>query len=247
MRIGRNLRDLDVPFKDEIEFSKKNQFDIIQLWYKRGKVDLVYEKDQVKAIKECGIPTILHGAFDINDFNGYGDDFVNLLVKLKHKETIIHPMIKTEKVNKETTGLLVKKVLELCHKLDEKGITVYIENNHKKMKSFYTLKQWKEFWAKAPKNTEFLLDIVHVLFCDDYDYMRKLVEIKYPKCLHIADTKKGMVGKKHLHLPIGHGIVDFNLIFQDILKDFDGIIIMEICNTDENIIASKNQLIEYLK
>lgn len=247
MRIGRNIRDLDIPFKDEVEFSKNNNFDIIQLWYKRGKVDLVYEKNQIKAIKECGIPCILHGTFDINDFDDYADDFVNLLVKLKHKETILHPMIKTEKVNKKTNNILVNKVLDLCNKLDKLNIKVYVENNHTKMKTFYTPKQWEYFWKKAPKNTEFLLDIVHVMFCDDYEYMKKIVSIKFPKCLHIADTKKGMVGKKHLHLPIGKGSINFNIIFNDILKGFDGIIIMEIKNTDAAIIDSKNKLINYLK
>ena len=246
VRIGRNIRDLDIPFKDEVEFSKKNGFDIIQLWYKRGKVDMVYEKNQIKAIKNCNIPCILHGTFDINDFD-YADDFVSLLVKLKHKETIVHPMIKTEEINEKTNSLLVNKVLELCNKLNEKGIKVYVENNHVKNKTFYTLRQWKYFWSKAPENTEFLLDIVHVMFCNDYDYIRKLVNIKYPKCLHVADTYKGMVGKKHLHLPLGKGIIDFDIIFGDILKDFEGIIIMEIKNTDENIIASRDLLLKYYK
>ena len=55
-----------------------------------------------------------------------------------------------------------------------------------------------------------------------------------------------MVGKKHLHLPIGRGVIDFNIIFKDILKDFDGIIILEIKNTDAAIIDSKNKLISHL-
>ena len=247
MKIGRNIRDLDIPFKYEVDFSKKYGFDLIQLWYKRGNIDLVYENNQIEAIKKSNIKTILHGSFDINDFDEYADDFIKTLIKLKHKETIIHPMIKTEKINRVTNKKLVDKVLNLCNKLNEKGITVYVENNHVKMKTFYTLEQWKYFWSKAPKNTEFLLDIVHVLFNDDYDYMRELIKIKYPKCLHIADTKKGLVGKKHLHLPIGEGIIDFNIIFNDILKDFNGIIILEIKNTDYYIIESKKLLLKYIK
>lgn len=43
LRIGRNLRDLDCPIKDEIEFSYKNKFDIIQVLYKCDKIDFVYE------------------------------------------------------------------------------------------------------------------------------------------------------------------------------------------------------------
>ena len=74
-----------------------------------------------------------------------------------------------------------------------------------------------------------------------------MVKIKYPKALHVADTIKGMIGPKHLHLPVGDGIVDFDLIFNDILKDFDGIIVLEINNTDKKMIESKNKLIEILK
>ena len=49
-------------------------------------------------------------------------------------------------------------------------------------------------------------------------------------------------------MPIGKGIIDFNIVFNDILKDFDGLIIMEIKNTDENILDSKRKLSNvYLK
>ena len=245
MRIGRNIRDLDVPFKDEIEFSKKNNFDLIQLWYTKGKISMVYEDDSVKAIIDSKYCTILHGLFDVDDFEQYSNDFINTLIKLKHKEVILHPVIKSCEVTNDSKNRLYSNVLKLCNELDKYNITVYVENNHSNMKVFYELNEWKMFFDKAPKNVEFLLDVVHVMFCDDYEYMRKLVKIKYPKCLHVADTKKGMCGKKHVHLPIGHGIIDFNIVFNDILKDFDGIIILEIKNTDENIVESKKMIQEY--
>ena len=114
------------------------------------------------------------------------------------------------------------------------------------MQTFYKLEDWKYFFSKAPENVNLLIDIVHVLFCNDYDFLKEMVKIKYPKALHVADTIKGMIGPKHLHLPIGDGIIDFNLIFNDILKDFDGIIVLEINNTDKNMIESRNKLIEFL-
>lgn len=246
MRIGRNIRDLEIPFKDEVRFSLENNFDIIQLWYHKGVIDMTYESDSISDIKNSGINVIIHGAFDINDFDKFEDDFINKLVELKMHEVILHPMIKTEEVNNETDKILVDKVLGMCNRLNKLNITVYIENNHKYMQSFYTLDQWKRFWNKAPKNAEFLLDIVHVLFCDDYDYLKELVDIKYPKALHIADTVKGMVGSKHTHLPIGNGIIDFKKIFQEILLNYDGLIILEIKNLDSSIIDSKNKLIQYL-
>ncbi len=247
LRIGRNLRDLDCPFKDEIDFSIESKFDIIQVWYKCGKIDALYEKDAINCLKTSSINSIIHAAFDISDFDDYEDDLINKLIELNHKELILHPMIKSKEVNKETTKELEDKVLNLLNRLDKLGIVVYVENNHKHMKSFYTLTQWKNFFKKAPKNTEFLLDIVHVLYADDYEFLKKLVDIKRPKALHVADTIKGKVGKKHLHLPIGKGIIDFNKIFTEIIPNYSDLIILEIKNTDKNILESREALKKILQ
>ena len=156
-------------------------------------------------------------------------------------------MIKSEIVNEETVKELENKVINLLNKLNKLKITVYVENNHKDMQCFYTLEQWKRFFERAPKNTEFLLDVVHVLYCDDYEYLKQLVEIKRPKAIHIADTIKGKIGRKHLHLPIGNGIIDFKKIFKDIIPNYSDLIILEIKNTDKAINMSKDiikQIIE---
>lgn len=246
MRIGRNIRDLDVPFKDEIEFSKKNNFDLIQLWYTKGKISMVYEDDSVKAIINSKYCTILHGLFDVDDFEQYSNDFINTLIKLKHKEVILHPVIKSCEVTNDSKNRLYSNVLKLCNELDKYNITVYVENNHSNMKVFYELNEWKMFFDKAPKNVEFLLDVVHVMFCDDYSYMKQLVSIKRPKCLHIADTIKGMIGPKHLHIPIGTGIIDFEKIFNEIIPEYDDLIILEIKNLDKSIIESKAKILEII-
>ena len=242
LRIGRNLRDLDCPFKDEIEFSYENNFDIIQVWYKCGKIDSMYDIDPIKSLKESSIKSIIHAAMDIDDFILYEDDLIEKIVELGHKELILHPMIKSRVVDVDTVKELEDKVLGLLNKLDKLGVTVYVENNHIHMQCFYSLEQWKNFFEKAPGNTEFLLDVVHVMYCDDYEYMKKLVEIKRPKCLHIADTIKGKVGNKHLHLPIGNGIIDFDKIFNEIIPGYDDLIILEIKNTDKNIISSRDKI-----
>ena len=246
LRIGRNLRDLDCPFIDEVEFSFNNNFDIIQLWYKRGKIDSMYLENPIDYLIENNINSIIHAAFDIGDFEDYEDDLINKLIELNHKELILHPMIKTKEVNIDTVKELEDKVLNLLNKLDKLNITVYVENNHKDMKCFYTLTQWKNFFKKAPKNTEFLLDVVHVLYKDDYDYIEKLVKIKRPKALHIADTIKGKVGRKHWHIPIGKGIIDFDKIFNEIIPNYNELIILEIKNTDKNIISSRDKIKEIL-
>lgn len=242
LRVGRNLRDLDCPFKDEITFSYENNFDIIQVWYKCGKIDSMYDIDPIKSLKYAPIKSIIHAAMDVSDFKDYEDDLIEKVLELGHKELILHPMIKSREINKDSINELETNVLNLLNKLDKLGIVVYVENNHFHMKCFYTLEQWKNFFEKALSNTEFLLDIVHVLYCDDYEYLKKLVEIKRPKCLHIADTIKGKVGNKHLHLPIGMGIIDFNKIFNEIIPDYDDLIILEIKNTDKNIIESRDKI-----
>ena len=76
LRIGRNLRDLDCPFKDEIEFSYESNFDIIQVWYKCGKIDALYEKDAINYLKKAPIKSIVHAAFDVSDFENYQDDLI---------------------------------------------------------------------------------------------------------------------------------------------------------------------------
>lgn len=242
IRIGRNLRDLDCPFLDEIMFSYESKFDIVQVWYKCGKIDALYDIDPIKTLKKAPIDSIIHAAFDIDDFDYYENDLIDKLIELNHKELVLHPMIKTTEVNPKTVKELQNKVLRLLHKLDKLNITVYVENNHKDMKCFYTPSQWKNFFEKAPKNTEFLLDIVHVLYKDDYEFIKKLVSIKRPKALHIADTVRGKIGSKHLHLPIGNGIINFEKIFTEIIPNYNDLIILEIKNTDKNILNSKEKI-----
>ena len=50
------------------------------------------------------------------------------------------------------------------------------------------------------------------------------------------------VGKKHLHLSIGNGIIDFDKIFNEIIPGYDDLIILEIKNTDKNIISSRDKI-----
>lgn len=242
LRIGRNLRDLDCPFQDELEFSRENDFDIVQVWYKCGKIDAPYTMDALSCLKTSQINSIIHAAFDIDDFNEYETDLIDKLIKLNHKEVILHPMIKSKEVTKENVAVLEEHVLNLAKILDELNIKMYIENNHKDMKCFYTLTQWRNFFKRAPKNVEFLLDVVHVLYCDDYEYLKKLVAIKRPKALHIADTIKGKVGRKHLHIPIGTGIINFEKIFNEIIPNYQDLIILEIKNTDKHIIESRDKI-----
>lgn len=67
--------------------------------------------------------------------------------------------------------------------------------------------------------------------------MQEVLKVKFPKCLHIADKRFSV---EHEHLPIGQGDLDFKLIFQNYLKGYDGKIIFEVVDTDNEIIDSKD-------
>ena len=66
--------------------------------------------------------------------------------------------------------------------------------------------------------------------------MRDIVRIKKPEILHIADKHFGVT---HEHLPIGKGEIDFDLIFREVLPDFEGKIIFEVVDEDFEITNSK--------
>lgn len=97
----------------------------------------------------------------------------------------------------------------------------------------YTPNDLKVVFDRNP-DVELLLDIAHI---DDYKHLQEILEVKFPKCLHIADKR---FSEAHEHLPIGEGDLDFELIFQNYLKGYDGKIIFEVVDTDEKIIRSKN-------
>jgi len=82
-------------------------------------------------------------------------------------------------------------------------------------------------------DVELLLDIAHM---DSYEHLKEIVRIKKPGILHIADKHFNVV---HEHLPVGKGEIDFQMLFKEILNDFDGKIIFEVVDEDEEIIRSK--------
>ncbi len=71
---------------------------------------------------------------------------------------------------------------------------------------------------------------------DSYEHLKDLVNIKYPKIPHLTDKRFSEI---HEHLPVGQGEIDFEKVFREILKDFEGRIIFEVYQSDEAIINSK--------
>jgi sugar phosphate isomerase/epimerase len=87
---------------------------------------------------------------------------------------------------------------------------------------------------------ELVLELAHI---DNYDHLQQIINIKYPKCLHIADKHFSV---KYEHLPIGKGDLDFQRIFSKYLTHFEGRIILEITEDDVTVADSKDKIREAL-
>lgn len=66
-----------------------------------------------------------------------------------------------------------------------------------------------------------------------------MVSIKKPKILHIADRHFDII---HEHIPIGEGEINYDYIFNEILKEFKGKIVLEIDQSDEVIVKSRDKI-----
>jgi sugar phosphate isomerase/epimerase len=230
---GRSIRWFN-NYKDEIEFSKSNKFDFMQIWFVKGELIL----DKVLSPKEQYIlnsrfPVIIHAVYDLDDYDKYNSELMRILKFLNHKEVIIHPVCETFPVNSETIYILADNIYKTNQLLKENNIKLYVENNSVIDKVNYTPEDLKIVFDRNP-DIELLLDIAHI---DNYNHLQKIIEVKFPKCLHIADKHFNV---QHEHVPIGQGELDFELIFQNYLKGYDGKIIFEVVGSNEEIVKSKN-------
>jgi len=237
---GRSARWYN-NYGDEIGFCKKYGFDFMQIWYKNG--GLEFDKlpnPKEKAILEADFPVIIHAVFEIGDYEKYDKDLLRVLKFLGHSEVIIHPVCKPSLVSQESIYKLSECNKKITEMFSDEEITVYIENNCKLVPLNYTPEELRIIFGSSPK-TELLLDIAHI---DHYGHLQELINVKFPKCLHIADKHLTDI---HEHLPIGHGELDYKIIFSDYLKDFDGKIIFEVVTDhDDEIINSKTAIQEMI-
>lgn len=237
---GRSIRWFN-DYSHEVEFSDLNKFSFMQIWFMKGELIL----DKVLSPKEQYVlnskfPVIIHAVYDIDDYDKYNSELVRILKFLNHKEVIIHPVCESIPVNPETIYILADNIYKTNQLLKAENIKLYIENNSIIDKINYTANDLKIVFDRNP-DVELLLDIAHI---DDYNHLQKILEVKFPKCIHIADKHFSV---EHEHLPIGQGELDFELIFQNYLKEYDGKIIFEVVDTDEVIIKSKNTIQEIFK
>ena len=150
-------------------------------------------------------------------------------------EVAIHPICESEAITSDTIHKLSRQVSYALEKLSDKGITLYLENNSRLDPIFNTPEDIGIIFRDNP-NLEFLLDIAHI---ESYEHLEHIVATKMPKALHIADKHFDVV---HEHLPIGHGDIDFNYIFNNILREFNGKIILEVIQSDEAVITSRDKI-----
>jgi sugar phosphate isomerase/epimerase len=227
-------------YEDEVAFAKGHGFDLMQIWYDKNGIAL--NKDSFpkeKAIKEFDFPTIIHAVLDINEFEEHIPKIIDMLVFLKHKELIIHPICKSEEITADTIYKLSRKVSFALERLSEKGITLYLENNSRLDPIFNTPKEIAIILNNNP-NLEFLLDVAHI---ESYEHLNEIVAVRMPKALHIADKHFAVI---HEHLPIGEGEINYKFIFANALREFEGKIILEVIQSESAIIGSRNKILEAL-
>ncbi|SHI85821.1 sugar phosphate isomerase/epimerase family protein [Lutispora thermophila] len=228
-------------YENEVRFAKENGFDFMQLWYdSRGLCLHEDDRDFIDTIKRHGFPTIIHAVLNIDEFDEHVPKLLALLKELGHKELIIHPICMNQPIDEGTLDILDEKVRFALDVFNPEGITLHLENNSKLDPIFTDTNEIEKIFANN-KRLEFILDIAHI---DSMEHLSDMVHIKKPNILHIADKHFNVV---HEHLPIGQGEMDFKHIFKNILNDFNGKIILEIVNTDQDIVNSKKIIESILK
>jgi sugar phosphate isomerase/epimerase len=223
-------------YADEVEFATHHGFDLLQIWYDRNGIALnkdLFPKEN--AIKELEFPSIIHAVLDINEFEEHVPKVVDILVSLKHKEVIIHPICESEVITPDTIHKLSRQVCFALEKLSDKGITLFLENNSRLDPIFNTPEEIGIIFRDNP-NLEFLLDVAHI---ESYEHLKKIVAVKMPKMLHIADKHFDVT---HEHLPVGQGEINYEYIFSNILREFTGKIVLEVIQNDDAMIASRDKI-----
>jgi len=222
-------------YTEDVSFAKENNFSLLQVWYDKDGISLKKENNKLAIIKNSNFPSIIHAVLDINEYEEHIPKLINILNELNHKELIIHPVCKSESVNNKTIHKLSNKIQYSYKLLTKNGIKLYVENNSKLDVMLNSVNDITELFTENP-DVEILLDVAHI---DDYNHLEQIIKIKYPKILHLADRHLEVI---HEHLPIGNGNIDFSIIFNKILSEFDGRIILEITQSNEDLISSKQIL-----
>ncbi len=229
------LAHYDHFISDDIQLAKNNNFGFLQIWYDKDGISLNKENNKIESLINSNYPCIIHAVLDINEFDFHIPILKSILSKLGHKELIIHPICISQPIDKNTIYKLSSKINNAHSVLSEDKVKLYIENNSKLDPIVNSTRDLQIVFTENI-DVELLLDIAHI---DNYVHLQEIVKIKQPKILHIADRNLENI---HEHLPLGQGNIDFDYIFTNILHDYYGRIILEITQSNQDLIDSKNAL-----
>jgi len=177
---------LDIPERCVITFFK----DVIDRLKEAGKLKIVkelrseagmlpvYEMENggERLVVYQGFPAIIHAVLDINEIQDHIIILKELLIKLGHKQLIIHPVCKSEPITYKTIHKLAYNMQKVVERLKPCGITVFIENNSKLDPIFTSHEELKIIFLCVPE-LEFILDIAHM---DSIEHVKELVLVKMP-------------------------------------------------------------------
>lgn len=183
-------------YGDEVQFAKNNGFELLQLWYDKDGLKMLKDIDPIAVILEEKFPSIIHALLDINEFDEHIGKLLDILIKLEHRELIIHPICQSEAIDDMTIYKLSNCIKKAYALLKSNGIKLYVENNSRLDPILCTANELEVVFSDNPE-VEFLLDLAHI---DHYEHLVEMINVKVPKMLHIADRRFEMV---HEHLPIG--------------------------------------------
>jgi sugar phosphate isomerase/epimerase len=227
------LAHYDHKYHDDVMFAKGNGFSFLQLWYDSNGLSLPSETNPIKSLLEINFPTIIHSVLDINEYKNHIPKLLTILHELHHNEVIIHPVCKSETIDKSIIYKLSDNINYANNIFKDNKIILYVENNSKLDPILNSIDDAQFLFSNNP-DVEFLLDIAHI---DNYQHLQDLIKVKYPKLIHLADRNLANI---HEHLPVGKGNIDFKFIFSNILHEYDGKIIFEISQSYDDLLQSKN-------
>lgn len=233
------LANFNRPYQTEIDIASKNGFDLVQIWYDRDGISLGGNRDPLELIKTYPFPAIIHAVLDINEFEEHIPKLFTILEELGHRELIIHPVCKSEPYSDQIILKLSRAISLTYSILKALDVTLYVENNSQLDSLLHDANEVSYLFEHNP-GVKFILDVAHIR---DYEHLKELVCAKYPAMLHVADKHFDVI---HEHLPLGCGELDFTYIFRDVLKDFSGKVILEIVQSQEDLIKSKKIMEEML-
>lgn len=105
-------------YRDEVQFAKDNGFSFMQIWYDNKGLNLKQVEELLPDIMDEGFPAIIHAVLDINEISDHIIILKELLIKLGHKQLIIHPVCKSEPITDKTIHKLACNMQKVVKQLN---------------------------------------------------------------------------------------------------------------------------------